>query len=169
MIYASITLMIVTAIGLGTFQADEHSLIIRYGYMSAKIKQQWLWFRAIALGLACGFLYSVGMAGFLSAVALFVASWCLYTYVFRKGLNRARGWDPNYMGSTSVYDVFMIRFAYLLREWRLPCRQSIISAHQDVYKLDKDYRRTVHLAGKIAGSVEMASFAMFVLCAILCG
>ncbi len=146
---------VVMTASLWALQRDEHSYIIKQGTMTSKIKAKWTWGRValfVGIGIAATLL---GLCAWWFASLMVLASFAWFSFEFRAALNESQGWDRNYLGSTSWYDVTFICIAILLEHWRWTCRQSIKATHQTVYHLSKSYRASVHHGGRIASTFEV--------------
>ena len=163
-LFTALLLAIVAASG-AWLQADEHAPIIRRGRMTAAVKRDWTIARGMVLGLCALGAWFIGIP-FLSAVALFIGAWCLFTSAFRWWLNAAMGWDRYYMGSTSRYDLFMISLVLFAKNWRWPNVTGIKATHQGAYKFD-GYKADVHRAGRLAYAVELIVSASCSIFAVL--
>lgn len=154
-----VTIAIITVVtwGCAVIQADEHHYLIRHGLMSAEVKREWTIMRALVLGAISLATWCLGLVPWTSALALFVGSWGAFSFIFRRRLNGLMKWDTHYLGSTSVYDVFFIRVAFFIQEWRWASGEAIRATHQAVYQNSGDYRKTVALAEKIMSSIELGS------------
>lgn len=154
-----VTIAIFTVVtwACAVIQADEHHYMIRHGLMSVGVKRDWTIMRAFVLGVLSLATWCLGLVPWTSALALFVGSWGAFSFIFRRNLNGLMKWDTHYLGSTSVYDVFFIRVALFLQEWRWASGDAIRATHQAVYQHSGDYRKTVHLAEKIMSAIELGA------------
>lgn len=164
-----VLLFVVITLYASRMQAEEHASIIRGGGMNAGVKKWWTTMRAVLLGGLALATLLLGIAPFLSATLLFIASWCLFTSAFRWWLNAAMGWDRYYLGSTSRYDLLMISLVLFTKNWRWPNLVGIKATHQGAYKFD-GYRADVHRAGRLAYAVELiVSAACYIFALVAAG
>ena len=76
------------------------------------------------------------------------------------------GWDKDYLGSTSDYDVLLIRLSWALEHGNLPSGENIMGVHQSLYQSNAGYRKVVHRAGKMASFVEATVYVVFLWLAL---
>lgn len=155
-IFAVLVFVVITW-ACAVIQAEEHHSMICHGLMSASVKWEWTIMRAFVLGVLSLATWFLGLVSWTSSLALFVGSWGVFSFIFRRNLNGLMKWDTHYLGSTSVYDVFFIRVAFFLQEWRWASGEAIRATHQAVYQNSGDYRKTVHLAEKIMSAIELGA------------
>ncbi len=152
----------VVALGGAGVQVAEHYHLIHHGNMNAGVKRQWTIARGVLLGLlSCGACY-LGMVDVWSALALFLGSWCAYTFVFRRGLNKSMKWDRHYMGGSSRYDATCIAVMFFLQTWRIPNVEGIMATHDGAWQHSMQYRTTVRKAEVLASVVELSIAALCV-------
>lgn len=146
-----------------SIQTVEHYHLIHHGMMSTKVKREWTIARAVVLGSLSLASWCLGLVPWWSALALFLGSWGAFSFIFRRGLNRAMTWDRHYLGSTAKTDVFFISLAFFFEEWKWPNAESIRVAHQSAYKHSAAHRATVNRAEKIMSAVELGVAAIAVI------
>lgn len=79
-----------------------------------------------------------------------IGALALYTAWFRLCLCKSVGWHPCYLGSTSIYDVEILRWV------TGDPRHLIRHNHQALYRVSARYRTSVHRAGAWAYGLEVA-------------
>lgn len=152
----------VVALGGAGIQVAEHYHLIHHGHMGARVKRDWTIARAVLLGLLAVGALLVGMVDTWSALALFIGSWCAYTFIFRRGLNKSMKWERHYLGGSSRYDATCIAVMFFLQTWRIPNVEGIMATHDGAWRHSMQYRTTVRKAEVLASVVELSIAALCV-------
>ena len=152
----------VVALGGAGVSVAEHYHMIHHGHMSAGVKRDWTIARGVLLGLLSMGALLVGVVDLWSALALFAGSWCAYTFIFRRGLNKSMKWDRHYLGGSSRYDATCIAVMFFMQTWRIPNVEGIMATHDGAWQHSMVYRTTVRKAEVLASVVELSIAAMAV-------
>jgi hypothetical protein len=112
---------------------------------------------------------ALGLVPWWCALALVAGAMAAFSTFFRRELNAAMGWNADYLGSTSVYDLWMIALQMFLEYGRWPKSTAIAAVHQSMYALNPAYAARIHRAGRLATGLEMGCAGVAVLCCIVAG
>lgn len=146
--------------GIAVIQSVEHSRLIRSGGMTAKVKAEWTAARLLLVGFLCALATVTGLAPWWCAVAFMAGAQGMFSFLFRRRLNAAQGWDRNYLGSTSVYDRTMIALRTFMEEGVWYDAAVLQVVHQGSYVNSPPYRKLVHRAGRTASVIELGAAVM---------
>ena len=153
-------------LSLATVQRNEHFSIISRGEMTSAVKKRWAMVRVLVFGVLGFGLWVIHLVSLWGWVCLAVGSLAGFSLLFRRGLNKMEGWDKDYLGSTSDYDVLLIRLSWALEHGNLPSGENIMGVHQSLYQSNAGYRKVVHRAGKMASFVEATVYVVFLWLAL---
>ena len=166
MIIIAILLFAFVTLSLATVQRNEHFSIIKEGKMTSAVKRRWAIARVVVFG-ALGFgFWLIHLVSLWGWACLAVGSLAAFSLLFRRGLNKMEGWDKDYLGSTSKYDVLLIRLSWAFEHGNLPSAENIMGVHQSLYRSNAVYKGVVHRAGKMASFVEATVYVVFTLWAL---
>lgn len=149
LIYATFVLV------MAALQKNEHIILIKDRRMSRMTKAIWAGGRVLIVCLLSAAYFLLGLCSIGGAIALAIAGLAYFSFIFRKSLNEEMGWNKNYMGSTSRYDVLWIQIAELISEGYATPTIDLQEDHDIDYATMSTYRDTVHLAGKLANVGEL--------------
>lgn len=143
-------LLLYTAVVYAFLQASYHAPRIKEMTMTRAYKLKWTGVRIGAL-LGIGTLFACTGSSWVGQGLAVCGAELLFSTIFRDRLARLLDWDPDYMGSTAVYDRLWI--------WAFTGNspKHIQEHHDRDYAYNKTYHDRVLAAGRFATIAEVAA------------